>query len=142
MTTTPISSARTAPTPRARRRLRASTAVLTLLAPLALTALGGTAGATSVVDPRGSLAPTDATTSNPHPAASSSDVVVDWSRIVFEAAMTDDGATLPGISTAADLPLPVVGQVQSLPREGGETPDDTVLHRGTGTYHKARRDVA
>ncbi|WP_207102910.1 hypothetical protein [Paracoccus shandongensis] len=49
---------------------------------------------------------------------------VAWLRLdkggnLVPAAMTDDGAALPGISTAADLPLPVVGQqVQPLAREG------------------------
>lgn len=38
------------------------------------------------------------------------------------AAMTDDGASLPGISTA-DLPLPVVGQVLPLARTHGESSD-------------------
>jgi phenylalanine-4-hydroxylase len=39
---------------------------------------------------------------------------------------------------------PIYQRVTALPdlEPGTVTPDDTVLHRGTGTYHKARRDVA
>ncbi|MTE01486.1 hypothetical protein GIY56_14450 [Paracoccus sp. YIM 132242] len=55
---------------------------------------------------------------------------VAWLRLdetgtLTPAAMTDDGAALPGISTAADLPLPlpVVGQALPLARAEGAAPD-------------------
>lgn len=52
---------------------------------------------------------------------------VAWLRLdkagrLTPAAMTDDGASLPGLS-AADLPLPVVGQVLPLDRTQGEATD-------------------
>jgi hypothetical protein len=66
-----------------RRRLGAFTS-LTLSAVVALTALGGVADAKAERTAHDDPASTMSTVAN-------SDVVVDWSRIVFEAAMTDDG---------------------------------------------------
>lgn len=90
MTTTPISHVHVASAARAGRRT-ASTVATVLVALLTLLALGGVAGATDDEGKQDALAPTLTTTGSTHGTTTSSDVVVDWSRIVFDAAMTDDG---------------------------------------------------
>ena len=66
------------------RILRASRRLIALTALTALLALGGVANTTDKAIAEDDLVPTVST-------ATDSDVVVDWSRIVVEAAMTDDG---------------------------------------------------
>jgi hypothetical protein len=99
MTTTPIRHVHGAPALRTGRRAASAVATV-LVALLTLLALGGVAEATDDEDAQDALAPPMAaamsaaistTGSPPGSTAVSSDVVVDWSRIVFEAAMTDDG---------------------------------------------------
>ncbi len=68
----------------ARGRLTAPAAFIAIFALFALAALGGVANAKDREIAEDDLASTVST-------VRSSDVVVDWSRIVFEAAMTDDG---------------------------------------------------
>lgn len=85
MTTTSISHVHVASAGRAGRRT-ASTVATVLVALLTLLALGGVAGATDDEGAQDALAPTLSTAGS----TTSSDVVVDWSRIVFEAAVTDD----------------------------------------------------
>ena len=91
MTTPPSRHLPVAPGRRAGRRT-ATAAVTALVVLLTLLALGSGAEATGVKDSQDAPAPTRAaSTGHPHSTADSSDVVVDWSRIVFEAALTDDG---------------------------------------------------
>ena len=91
MTTTLIRHVHVAPAVRAGRRA-ASAVTTALITLLALLALGGNAEATDDEGSQDALAQTlTATSAHPHASATSSDVVVDWSRISFEAGMTDDG---------------------------------------------------
>ena len=89
MTTTPSRHVHEARAVRASRRTASAVTVLAVL--LALLALGGVAEATDDDGSQDALAPTLAAT-HPHlRSTATSEVVVDWSQIAFEAAMTDDG---------------------------------------------------
>jgi hypothetical protein len=90
MTKTPITHVHVVPALRAGRRT-ASTVATVLVALLTLLALGGVAEANDDEGTQDALAPTLSATGSTHGSSVSSDVVVDWSRISFEAGMTDDG---------------------------------------------------
>jgi hypothetical protein len=90
MTKTPITRVHVVPALRAGRRT-ASTVATVLVALLTLLALGGVAEANDDEGTQDALAPTLSATGSTHGSSVSSDVVVDWSRISFEAGMTDDG---------------------------------------------------